>query len=159
MRRILCSLCFLSLVLHSGDIRAQQLQQAHNDDACDHPAGQVELFCGAELNYADINYLRLYDVLINLTPSVKWHLGHDWQVSGQVFLPFVNEGYAKRYEMIRLNMANVSKEFHFEKYAKLFLEVLFSVLKIDAQPRIELADADVEDDDAKNGEYQSDDDP
>lgn len=115
MRRILCSLCFLSLVLHSGDIRAQQLQQAHNDDACDHPAGQVELFCGAELNYADINYLRLYDVLINLTPSVKWHLGHDWQVSGQVFLPFVNEGYAKRYEMIRLNMANVSKEFHFDK--------------------------------------------
>jgi hypothetical protein len=27
------------------------------------PAGQVELFCGAELNYADVNFLRLYDIL------------------------------------------------------------------------------------------------
>lgn len=78
-------------------------------------AGQVELFCGAELNYADINYLRLYDVLINLTPGVKWHLGKDWMVSGQAFLPFINDGYADRYNMIRLNMANVSKEVHFKK--------------------------------------------
>lgn len=30
---------------------------------------QVAIFCGAELNYADRNFLRLYDVLLNLTPE------------------------------------------------------------------------------------------
>ena len=78
-------------------------------------AGQVELFCGAELNYADINYLRLYNVLVNVTPGVKWHLGNDWQVAGQAYLPLVNDGYDGRYNMIHLNMANISKEFHFDE--------------------------------------------
>ena len=27
---------------------------------------KVELFCGADLSYADVNYIRLYDVLLNL---------------------------------------------------------------------------------------------
>ena len=93
-------LCLLTLLPAKG--RAQQ-------------AGQVELFAGAELSYADINYLRLYDVLINVTPGVKWHLGKDWQVAGQVYLPLINDGYAKRYNMFRLNMANISKEIHFDE--------------------------------------------
>ena len=93
-------LCLLTLLPAKG--RAQQ-------------AGQVELFAGAELSYADINYLRLYDVLINVTPGVKWHLGKDWQVAGQVYLPLINDGYPERYDMIRLNMANISKEIHFDE--------------------------------------------
>ena len=93
-------LCLLALLPEKG--RAQQ-------------AGQVELFAGAELSYADINYLRLYDVLINVTPGVKWHLGKDWQVAGQVYLPLINDGYPERYDMIRLNMANISKEIHFDE--------------------------------------------
>ena len=93
-------LCLLALAPAKG--RAQQ-------------AGQVELFAGAELSYADINFLRLYDVLLNVTPGVKWHLGKDWQVAGQVYLPLINDGYAKRYNMFRLNMANISKEIHFDE--------------------------------------------
>ncbi len=76
---------------------------------------QTELFCGAELFYADINFLRLYDVRVNATPGVKIHLKNDWQVAGQVQIPLVNQGYAKRYNMVRLSMANVSKELHFNK--------------------------------------------
>lgn len=85
------------------------------------PAGQVELFCGADLKHADVNFIRLYDILINLTPGVKWHLGKDWTVSGQAMLPIINNGYlsytpdAKRYEMIRLSNASVAKELHFDE--------------------------------------------
>ena len=73
---------------------------------------KVELFCGADLSYADVNFIRLYDVLLNLTPGVKWHLGHDWMLSGQAFVPVINDGYGKHYSMVRANMAVVSKELH-----------------------------------------------
>ena len=76
------------------------------------PKGQVELFCGAEMEYADVNFHRLYDILLNLTPGVKWHLGNDWQVAGQLWVPVINDGYLDRYSMVRLNMAVVSKELH-----------------------------------------------
>ena len=76
---------------------------------------QVELFCGAELNYADVNFTRLYNVLVNLTPGVKYHMGNDWMLSGQFFVPIVNQGYEKRYEMLRLNMMNIAKEVHFNE--------------------------------------------
>ena len=73
----------------------------------------AEIFCGAELNYADINFTRLYNVLLNVAPGAKVHLGNDWDISAQVFWPFINEGYPKRNSMVRLNMANISKEIHF----------------------------------------------
>ena len=78
------------------------------------PKGQVELFCGAEMEYADVNFHRLYDILLNLTPGVKWHLGNDWQVAGQLWVPIINDGYLDRYSMWRLNMAVVSKELHWQ---------------------------------------------
>ena len=86
------------------------------------PERQTELFCGAELFYADVNFTRLYNVRINATPGVKVHLGNDWMLSGQVQVPLVNEGYAKRYNMVRLSMANVSKELHFSQ-AKQYLKI------------------------------------
>jgi hypothetical protein len=82
----------------------------------------AEVFCGAELNYADVNFTRLYNVLLNLTPGAKIHLGHDWEVAAQAFIPIVNDGYASRNSMLRLTMANVSKTFRFERakqYVKL----------------------------------------
>ncbi len=74
---------------------------------------KVELFCGADLSYADVNFIRLYDVLLNLTPGAKWHLGNDWMLAGQAFVPVINDGYPKRQDMVRVNMAVVSKELHF----------------------------------------------
>ena len=75
-------------------------------------AGEVEAFCGVELNYADVNFLRLYNALINVTPGVKWHLGNDWLVSGQMFLPAVNAGYDNKDNIVRLTNATVAKQLH-----------------------------------------------
>lgn len=44
---------------------------------------------------------------------MKYHPGKGWTLSGQIFYPIVNQGYGKRNNMLRLNMANVSKEIHF----------------------------------------------
>ena len=74
---------------------------------------QVAIFCGAELNYADRNFLRLYDVLLNLTPGVKWHIGNDWMLAGQIHVPVANYGYGERMNMVRLNMTVLSKQVHF----------------------------------------------
>jgi len=74
---------------------------------------QVVLFCGAELNYADRNFLRLYDVLINLTPAVKWHIKNNLMLAAQIHIPVTNYGYGERMNMIRLNMTVLSKQVHF----------------------------------------------
>ena len=80
------------------------------------PASRVELFCGATLGYADTNWLRLYDVQINATPGLRWHLGHDWSIAAQGIIPVVSEGYTYRdvtNKYWRLNMAAVSRQLHF----------------------------------------------
>lgn len=71
--------------------------------------GQVDIFCGAELNYRDIFHNKAYEFLINLTPGVKWYMGKGWQIAGQAYIPIYNDfgGYYKR---VRLNMAVLSKE-------------------------------------------------
>ena len=80
----------------------------------------VELFCGVDLKYGDVNFLRLYNTLVNLTPGVKWNMGHDWMLAGQLWLPVDNTGYEDRYNMIRLNTAALSKEFHFPQIRQHF---------------------------------------
>lgn len=74
----------------------------------------AEFFCGAELNYADVNFTRLYNVLINLTPGAKINLGKEWQIGLQAQVPIINEGYSEKDGWLRLSMANISKELHFE---------------------------------------------
>lgn len=76
-------------------------------------AGRVELFAGAELHYADVNFLRLYNVLVNVTPGVKWHLGNDWLVAGQLYLPAINDGYENKHNIVRLTNATLAKQLHF----------------------------------------------
>lgn len=71
--------------------------------------GKVEIFMGAELHYRDLFWNKIYEVLVNLTPGVKWHIGNHWQLAGQVIAPVYND-YGERYKKIRLNMATLSKE-------------------------------------------------
>lgn len=75
---------------------------------------KVEIFAGAELHYRDIFYTRMYDVLVNLTPGVKWHIGNQWQAAAQALVPIYND-YGERYKKIRLNMAVLSKEWDWER--------------------------------------------
>lgn len=83
-----------------------------NGNAQEPRAGEIELFSGAELNYADVNFVRLYNVLLNLTPGMKWHLGHDWMFSAQAFIPLVNDGYEPKHNVIRLTNAALAKQLH-----------------------------------------------
>ena len=80
----------------------------------------AEVFCGTELNYADVNFLRLYNLLVNLTPSAKVYLGNEWEANVQTYLPILNEGYPRRNDMLRLNMANISKVLRFEDARQYF---------------------------------------
>ena len=84
-------------------------------------AGQVDIFMGAELHYRDIRLSRMYEVLVNLTPGVKWNLGKEWQAAAQVIIPVYND-YGDLYKRVRLNMAVLSKELyvgdrHFLKFS------------------------------------------
>jgi len=102
--------CCLTLLLAFVHQAAAQVYHA--------PTGQVELFCGARLGYADTNWLRLYDVQINATPGVRWHLGKEWTVAVQGLIPVVSKGYTFRDihdKYNRLNMAVVSKQLHFDE--------------------------------------------
>ena len=74
------------------------------------PAGQVDIFMGVDFNYRDLIYNgRVYELLINLTPGVKWNMGKGWQAAAQALVPIVNH-YGDRYKRVRLNMAVLSKE-------------------------------------------------
>jgi hypothetical protein len=109
------SVLIVLAALSWGRLHAQQLEQQ--------PQQQLpvaEFFCGAELFYGDTNFLRLYNHLINLTPGAKIHLGDGWNIAAQTWVPIVNEGYAKRFNMFRLRNLSVSKELRFEDAKQYF---------------------------------------
>ena len=107
LRGLILFVCFLSSLICCGQTMTQQKTAS---------ARQLELFCGVTLGYADTNWLRLYDVQINATPGLRWHLGHDWSVTAQGLIPVVSAGYTFRditNKYWRLNMATVSRQLHF----------------------------------------------
>ena len=76
------------------------------------PAGQVDIFVGADFNYRDLFHNgKIYEILLNLTPGVKWNMGKGWQAAAQALVPVYND-YGDRYKKVRLNMAVLSKEAH-----------------------------------------------
>lgn len=82
-------------------------------------SGTVDLFMGAELNYRDIIFNgRVYDLLINLTPGVKWHIGHRWEMAAQAYVPVFNQ-YGDRYGRVRLNMAVLSRQLAIGRHWKM----------------------------------------
>lgn len=96
-----CTLIALSLCFFTNLIKAQSDRK---------PSTYVDFFMGVDFNYQDLNFNgRVYDILLNLTPGIKWHMGKGWQSSVQVLVPVVNQ-YGDRYKKVRLNMAVLSKE-------------------------------------------------
>lgn len=81
--------------------------------------GEVDIFMGVDLNYRDIMFSKPYELLVNLTPGVKWNMGRQWQVAAQFLLPVYND-YGDYYKRVRLNMAVLSKEWYVGE--KLFLK-------------------------------------
>ena len=56
------------------------------------PAGQVDIFVGADFNYRDLFHNgKIYEILLNLTPGVKWNMGKGWQAAAQALVPVYND--------------------------------------------------------------------
>lgn len=95
--------CFLLLVLYCEFPLKAQTERT----------GQVDIFCGVDLNYRDIFHNKAYEFLINLTPGIKWYMGKGWQVAGQAYVPVYND-FGDYYKRVRLNMAVLSKEVYWK---------------------------------------------
>lgn len=77
---------------------------------CQPKPGTLDIFMGVDFNYRDLFWNnRVYDVLVNLTPGIKWNMGHHWEVVVQAYVPVVNQ-YGERYKKVRVNMAALSKQ-------------------------------------------------
>ena len=102
-------LCLLLFLLAGQTLMAQDRLK---------PTKQFELFCGLDLGYADTNWLRLYDIQLNVMPGVRWNLGNDWTIAAQGLIPVVSVGYtfdSTINKYWRVNMAVVSKQLHFNR--------------------------------------------
>lgn len=73
------------------------------------PETRVDFFVGADFHYRDLYHNKVYEVLVNTTPGIKWNMGRQWQLTGQAIVPVYND-YGDRYKKVRLNMAVLSKE-------------------------------------------------
>lgn len=70
---------------------------------------RLDVFAGIDFNYRDLNWRRLNEVLINLTPGFKWQFGDHWRIAGQVIVPVFND-YGDYYKRIRPNMLVLSRD-------------------------------------------------
>ena len=101
--RIILLLCLV--IIGSTGLNSHAQKAARVMPHCD-------FFMGADFNYRNIHYNnRLYDLLINLTPGMKWNMGNHWQMAVQGVVPVVND-YGERYKKVRLSMGVLSKELY-----------------------------------------------
>ncbi|MDN0048981.1 hypothetical protein QVO10_06200 [Bacteroides gallinaceum] len=82
--------------------------------------GYVDIFMGVDFHYRDIFHNKVYEALINLTPSVKWYGRNGWQAAAQIYVPVYND-YGDYYKRVRVNMAVISKENSWKE--KYFLKI------------------------------------
>ena len=83
----------------------------------------VDFFSGVNFYFADMNFYRQYDVLIQLTPGFKWNMGNHWQLTGQAVVPIVNT-FGDGYKYAQIGAFNVSKEL---RVSKLYLKTTVGV--------------------------------
>lgn len=73
--------------------------------------GDIDVYAGIDFNYRDI-FLRGHfsDLLINITPGVKWNLGHHVEIGASALIPVINM-YGDYYKYVRINTASASWQF------------------------------------------------
>lgn len=74
--------------------------------------GHVDFFAGVDFHYRDIMFRKLYELLINITPGVKWYAPYNWELAAQVYVPVLND-YGRYFNKVKLNVATISKQFAF----------------------------------------------
>lgn len=90
----------LASVLPSADCRAQAPSTVKP---------QVEIFAGVDLQYRDIYFTRLFDVLLSVTPGARWRFAPGWDATAQIYVPVYND-YGARYSRPRLGIASLSRQ-------------------------------------------------
>lgn len=74
-------------------------------------SGDIDIFMGVDFNCRDIYYNnRVYDILVNLTPGVRWNMGNRWEAAVQFYVPVINQ-YGDYYKRIRPRVATLAKQF------------------------------------------------
>lgn len=73
--------------------------------------GSVDIFMGVDFNFRDIYWNnRVYDVLVNLTPGVRWKPARRWDICAQLYVPVINQ-YGDYYKNVRVRVASLSRQF------------------------------------------------
>lgn len=100
------------LVASYISVSAQQVdtESSTGQNAC------IELFSGIDFNYRDILLDRPYQVLLNLTPGFKWHIGDHLQFNAGFIVPVINQ-YGKSYARPRIDILSLSHQFKVGKLA------------------------------------------
>lgn len=74
------------------------------------PAGHVDIFAGIDFHYRDVYHNgRVFDILFNVTPGVRWQLPYRTVIAGQVIIPVVNQ-YGKGFEKVRPGAVSISHQ-------------------------------------------------
>lgn len=96
----------------AGDLQSSDTASVVSPAAYVQRSGTLDVFMGVDFNYRDkwLNNNRVFDLLINLTPSLKWRLPYRIDIAAEVVVPVVNQ-YGPYYKYVRLNMASVAKQF------------------------------------------------
>lgn len=71
--------------------------------------GEFDFFCGLDFNYRDVINDKQTELLVNLTPGLKWMPWPHTTVEVQAWIPVVNH-YGKHYRNPRMNIMAVSHE-------------------------------------------------
>lgn len=70
--------------------------------------GQVDIFAGLDFNYRDIFIGdRVFDVMVRLTPGVKWRLPHRFEIDAAAYIPVINQ-YGPSYRNPGIYVADLS---------------------------------------------------
>lgn len=89
------------LGLASFAARAQQYDKA----------GEIDFFIGMDFSCRDIYFNgRVFDMLVNLTPGVRWNMGRRWEAALQLYVPVINQ-FGDYYKHVRPSVATVAKQF------------------------------------------------
>lgn len=112
MVRIKSIISAIVLIAFSITVSAQNVdhESSTGQNAC------IELFSGIDFNYRDILLDRPYQVLLNLTPGFKWHIGDHLQLNAGFLIPIINQ-YGDAYARPRIDVLALSHQMKLGKLA------------------------------------------
>lgn len=78
-------------------------------------AFKIDITFEPDLWYRSVSYDQMYDVIVNILPTVNIAMGKGWNFNAQLIVPLFNDGYSERYSNVRPNIITAGKLFRFGK--------------------------------------------